>query len=375
MPLPNRSDITDFDGAGKVNGPIPPANDQTDWQNPLLATAMSDVAALGLVSPRAWVLFTPAATVGGMVLLNWYANWSNINNVATPILGRTGIGQFTVTFPVSVNDEYDQSVGKNANITVNLFGGIATLQNAGGFSPPGLLLSSTFGVLANSTITSTGGTVITGDLGLYPGTSVTGSPTVTGTSHVTDAFAQAGEATALATYTAGQALPAGTTVSSIAGGTLTPGTYTASSSLAISGTITLNGQGNPNATFIFQIGSTLTSASSTHVVLSNGAQAQNVFWLVGSSATLGTSTQIVGNIIANASITDNGSAVVSGRLIALTAAVTLNATHVTVPGAQSGAFTSSSFVITPAGNVVTLNCYNGGVVSDLVSSNIFAVFF
>ena len=146
-------------------------------------------------------------------------------------------------------------------------------------------------------------------------------------------MAHNGQTAALAVYTAGQALPAGTTVASVTTGTVfTPGTYTASSSLNfVGGTVILNGGGNPNAVFTFQIGSTLVTASATSISCINGAQPQNVFWLVGSSATLGTTTTIAGNIIAQASITDNGGSTVDGTLVALTAAITLNDTTITVP--------------------------------------------
>lgn len=197
--------------------------------------------------------------------------------------------------------------------------------------------ASGFGALAHSTLTNTGATSVTGDIGLYPGTSITGFPpgTFTGTEHLTDGAAASGQAAALTAYTTGQALPAGTAISSITNGTtLTPGTYTASSSLNLTGgTVTLSG----NGTFVFQIGSTLVTASATQVVLANGAQAANVSWLVGSSATLGTGTSIVGNIFAEDSITDNGGSTVNGRLVALTAAITLNDTTLVVPAVQGTA--------------------------------------
>lgn len=212
-----------------------------------------------------------------------------------------------------------------------------------GSSPaPSFLYTSTFGALASSTLTNTGATTVAGDIGLYPGTSITGFPpgTYTGTEHLTDSTAHTGETNANTAYVAGQALAGGTV---IAGGTLangavlTPGVYKATSTLNLTGgVVTLNGGGNSAATFVFQIGSALTTASATQVVLTGGAQPQNVFWFCTSAATLGTGTNIVGTIIAQTAITDNGGSTVEGRLISTTAAVNLNDTTIIVPGAQGG---------------------------------------
>jgi hypothetical protein len=215
-------------------------------------------------------------------------------------------------------------------------------SNAPG-APLSLGAATSFAILGASTVTNTGNTVITGDLGLYPGTSITGFPpgTVSGTIHDTDAAAQAAQAAALATFTAGNALPGGVTLpGDIGGTTVTPGVYKSASSLGITGTVVLDGGGNPNASWIFQIGSTLTTAAGNSVVsLINGANAANIFWLVGSSATLGTNTTFNGTIIAQASVTaTTGANVTGGRLIALTGAVTLDTNHVTVslsPGPSS----------------------------------------
>ena len=222
-----------------------------------------------------------------------------------------------------------------------------------------------FGVSASSTVTSSGGTVITGSLALSPGSSVTGSPTVTGVSDVDNPAAVASQAAAAVAFAAGQALPAGTTVSAITNGTtLVPGTYTAASSLSLAGTITLNAGGNPNAVFIVQTGTTLISAAATNVVLAGNAQAQNVFWFVGSAVTLGAGTTLPGTVIANTAITDDGGSTVHGRLVSLTAAVNLSATLVTVPAAQNS---TPSF---PAGTVfgpnVPLASYNLQTVSQAI---------
>jgi len=272
---------------------------------------------------------------GYAVVTDGYGNLAVVVNLISPSGAVVPTQQ---TGPSAIVKSITQLANNSGLYTINLNQSWIQLEDANieTVIPAPSLLSS-FGALAHSTLTNTGNTVITGDLGLYPGTSVTGFPPglVSGAEHITDGAAAAGQDAALAQFTSGNALPGGTTIAGGAyanGADIGPGVYKATSSLALSGTITLDGYGDPNATWYFQIGSTLVSASSTVVQLANGAQAQNVFWLVGSSATLGTSTTLVGNVIANVSITDDGGSTVVGRLAALTAAVTLNDTTITVPG-------------------------------------------
>ncbi|MCA1605484.1 MAG: DUF3494 domain-containing protein, partial [Acidobacteria bacterium] len=193
--------------------------------------------------------------------------------------------------------------------------------------------TGTFAVLAATTVTNTGPTVINGDLGVSPGTAVTGFPpgTVNGTIHAGDAVAAQGQANALTTYTALQAEPCTVilTGQNLGGLTLTPGVYCFASSAFLTGTLTLNALGDPNAQFVIRTGSTLTTASNSSVVLINGAQACNVNFAVGSSATLGTGTQFQGNIFANISATLTTGATVNGSVIALNGAVTLDSNTVT----------------------------------------------
>jgi len=194
--------------------------------------------------------------------------------------------------------------------------------------------ATTFAVLANTTITNTGATTINGDVGLYPGTAVTGFGTVTrnGALHVGDAVAQQALVDAGTAYRSLQSrTPCMDLTGSVLGQTvgtaanpLLPGVYCFTSSAQLTGDLYLSGGGE----YIFRIGSTLTTASGSHVILQNGADACNVFWAVGSSATLGTNSRIVGTIIANVSITANTGAVVDGRLFALTGAVTLDSNTV-----------------------------------------------
>jgi uncharacterized repeat protein (TIGR01451 family) len=193
-----------------------------------------------------------------------------------------------------------------------------------------------FAVLGGSAVTNTGSSVITGNLGLYPGTlaEITGFPPglVTGVRHAADA--EAGQAqtdtTALYNNLAGQACDM-TISADLVGMTLAPGVYCSASSMGLTGALTLDAGGVANAVWVFKAGSTLTTAVNSSVVLINGANPCNVYWQVGSSATLGTTTRFVGNIVALTSITLNNGASVSGRVLARNGAVTLDNNTVTVP--------------------------------------------
>jgi hypothetical protein len=212
----------------------------------------------------------------------------------------------------------------------------------------------TVGTLGGSgSITNTGTTTIHGDLALSPGSSVTGSPIVTGTSHVDDSFAiQArtdflNAAVTLGAMTANIDL----TGTDLGGLTLTPGVYKFTTTAAITGTLTLDGQNNPNALFVFQVGTAITTATAAHVVLINGANANNVFWNLGSAATLGTGTTMQGNILAQTSITFVTGSTLVGRALAKVS-LTLDTNTITVPTAvvpALGTGTTFTAEVSPVG--------------------------
>jgi LPXTG-motif cell wall-anchored protein len=198
--------------------------------------------------------------------------------------------------------------------------------------------TASFAVLAGTTITNTGPTTIGGssggNIGVSPGTSITGFPPGTvsdGTIHTADATALQAQVDLVVAYddAAGRAVTADLTGQDLGGMTLTTGVYSFSSSAQLTGTLILDAQGDPEAVFIFQIGSTLTTASSSVVSLINGARFCRVFWQVGSSATLGTNTNFIGHIFALTSIDAQNGATVQGQLLARNGAVTLDNNTIT----------------------------------------------
>lgn len=209
----------------------------------------------------------------------------------------------------------------------------------------GLGTAGSFGVLGASTVTNTGPTSVEGDLGVHPGLAVTGFDepggpgSVTGTIYRGGEVAQKAQADALIAYDAlaAQACTKNLTDSDLGGLTLTPGVYCFNSSAQLTGALTLNALGDPAAAFVFQIGSTLTTASASSVAFTNSFESCNVFWQVGSSATLGTGTAFVGTVIADASISANTTAKVEGRLLALNGAVTLDTNVITRPDCSNPA--------------------------------------
>ncbi|MFW7415340.1 ice-binding family protein [Demequina sp. SO4-18] len=202
--------------------------------------------------------------------------------------------------------------------------------------PVDLGTAATYGVLGASTVTNTGPTVVNGDLGLSPGTSITGfggapDGMVNGTVHQTDAEATQAQSDALVGYdTAASLSPTQTGVGELAGLSLTPGVYTGGE-LALSGNGTLTLAGSADSVWVFQAASTLTVGSASQIVITGGASACNVFWQVGSSATIGTAADFSGTVLADQSVTATTGATIEGRLIALNGAVTLDTNTITAP--------------------------------------------
>jgi hypothetical protein len=232
------------------------------------------------------------------------------------------------------------------------FVGATTPASALG-APVGLGTAASYAVLAGSTVTNTGPSIIHGDLGVSPGSAVTGfGPGIVvppGVIHASDAAAAQAQLDLTTAYNdaAGRASNASITGQDLGGQVLTTGVYTASSSQQLTGALTLDAKGDPNAVFVFQIGSTLTTASGSSVLLVNGASPCNVYWQVGSSATLGSGTAFVGTIMALTSATLITSATVEGRVMASNGAVTLDSNVITAPNCSTGPTATATPATTP----------------------------
>ncbi len=195
--------------------------------------------------------------------------------------------------------------------------------------------ANSFAVLAGSTVTNTGPTVLSGDLGVWPGSAITGFPpgiVINGSVFPGDAVAQAAQGAVTIAYDilAGETPTQNLTGQDLGGLTLFAGVYHFDTSAQLTGNLTLNAQGDPNARFDFQIGSTLTTAGSSIVTVINGGTGHNVYWQVGSSATLGTTTAFRGHILALTSITlTTGAIIDQGSALARNGAVTLDSNLIT----------------------------------------------
>ncbi|MGW0610219.1 ice-binding family protein [Streptomyces sp. NPDC002788] len=233
-------------------------------------------------------------------------------------------------------------------------------------TPVPLGTAADFSVLAGQGVTNTGPTVIGQDLGTHPNASITGFPPgiVLGSVHAADAVALQAKSDLVTAYNnaAGQAtdfaLPAA--IGGVPGQTLLPGVHTAVSGVGLTGDLILDAQGDPNAVWVFQIPEALTTASSSRVLLANGASPCNVFWQVGSSATLGTNSTFVGTIMALTSISATTGASIQGRALAREGAVTLDTNNIFLSGCATSTTGGTTTGGTATGGTATGGTATGG---------------
>ncbi len=237
---------------------------------------------------------------------------------------------------------------------------MGSATNSDAATAPALGAASSYAVLGGQTVTNTGPTTIDGDLGVSPGTSVTNFPpgiVTGGTIHSADAHAALAQNAVTTAYNALEAEPCtdDLTGQDLGGMTLTEGVYCFSSSAQLTGMLTLNAQGSADAVFVFKMVSTLITASNSAVLVTNGSTGCNVFWQVGSSATIGTGTVFVGNILALTSIGLDTGASVSGRALARNGAVTLETNHVGFSTCTAATATASPTASPTASATVTVS--------------------
>jgi hypothetical protein len=326
-------------GCGSSDNPVSPSGDTVAptvmSTNPvngatgvaIITASFSEAMNASTITPATFVLGGPGTTpVTGTVAYNATTHIATF----TPTSALAPSTTYTATITTGAKDTSGNGLASNRVWT------FSTAATGGNQTSVALGGAGAFVVLAGSTVTSTGATALTGDQGVSPGTAVTGFPpgTLTGTTHAGDATSALAMADLTTAYddAAGRTLAPVTLAGNLGGLTLPPGLYKSTSSLSISsGDLTLDAQGDPNAIFILQMASTLTTTSGRAVILSGGAKASNVFWQVGSSATLGTTSAFVGTILADQSITLNTGATLSGRALARIGSVTLAANTAVLP--------------------------------------------
>ena len=272
------------------------------------------------LAPGATAQLTATGTDGAGNPISITPTWSVVNSGGS-VDASSGLftaGATTGTFSGSVKAS---SGGKF---------GVATIIVAADPATPiaNLRTAAVNGIMAGTAVTCVTGGTISANVSVSPGNTLTGfGPCViTGVRHLGDAVALQAQNDLTSAYNTLAGLPCDAAiVADLGGTTLLPGVYCTGSSIGVTGTVTLNGNGDPNSTFVFQAGTGLTTAG--NVVLINGAQAKNVWWQVGSSATLGTSSQWKGNIVALTSITLVDNANLVGRALARNGAVSLGSSN------------------------------------------------
>jgi hypothetical protein len=252
--------------------------------------------------------------------------WANLNATAGTINSSSGL--FTAG---ATTGTYTNTIRASSG---NLSGFATAIVTAS--ANPILGSAATYGILAGSTVTCVTGGTINADVGVSPGSTTTGFPpcVITGSTNLANAAAAQAQIDLTTAYDYLAGRPCGTVVTpaDLGGRTLAPGIYCVASSMAVTGTVTLDGQGNANAVWVFQMGSTLTTGTGANIALIGSAQAKNVWWQVGSSATLGTGTTFRGNILALTTITLVDNATMLGRALARNGAVSLGTNNsITLP--------------------------------------------
>jgi len=303
-----------------------PENNATDVAlNKIITATFSEAMDPSTVTTTTFTLKQGETPVSGAV------TYAGIVGTFTPAADLEANTTYTATITTGVRDLAGNAMANDY---------VWTFTTGAEQQPPGpdtviLGAASDFAILAGSTVTNTGNTIVNGDLGLSPGSAVVGFPPgiVNGTTHINDAEANNAKSSLTSAYNDAAGRAPGAAVSgNIGGQTLTPGVYTSTSSLAISsGDLTLDAQGNAGGVFIFQIPSSLTVTSGRQVILAGDARAGRIFWQVGSSATIGTNATMKGTIMADQSITLETGATLDGRAITRIGAVTLDSNVITKP--------------------------------------------
>jgi Ice-binding-like/Bacterial Ig-like domain len=310
--------------AATVISAAPPTGTAGICPNTLVTATFSEAMIASTINTTTFTLTAP-----GPVPVVGAVTYDAATNAAT----------FTPTTPLALDTLYTATITTGAEDLsgaplANNYVWTFTTSTAPCVATVPLGTACMFGSLGGATVTNAGPTNVTGDIGVWAGTSITGFPpgTFTGTEYEDDAVAMTAQGDLTTAYNYAAAAPGGAVLpADIGGETLAPGVYKTTSaqpSLGITGNLTLSGDG----IYIFQIVSTLTTAANdSDVILSGGATSADVFWQVGSSATLGTTTTFAGTIMAQASVSLDTGAVLNGRALARTGGITMLSNQVNLP--------------------------------------------